>query len=92
MNKIVKSLLCVLLSCMVVFSCVGYAAITDNMQITGNTKVSIPSGLFITNIKTRSTNNLDKHSVSYIEYSTTVNSIISRKGNSAGTVIYEITV
>lgn len=92
MNKIVKNLICVLLSCMVVFSCVGYAAISDNMQITGNTKVSIPSGLFITNIKTRSTNNVDKHSVSYIEYSTTVNSIISRKGNSAGTVIYEITV
>ena len=92
MKRIVRKLLCVALSFMFVFSCVGYAAVSDSLQIFGNTKVSIPSGLFITNITTKSTTNIDKHEVSYPEYTTTVNSIISRKGNSAGTVVYEITV
>ena len=92
MRLLFRNLLCILLSLMCLFTCIGYAAITDTLSLTGSVKVSIPSGLFITNIKTRSTTNIDKHTVSYVEYTTTVNSIISRKGNSAGTVIYEITV
>lgn len=91
MKLLFRNLLCILLSVMCVFTCIGYAAITDSLNLTGSVKVSIPSGLFITNIKTRSTNNVDKHEVSFVEYTTTVNSIISRRSN-AGTVVYEITV
>ena len=92
MKAWVKALVSISLSLMCLFNCLGYASLSDTMKIGGEVKISIPSGLFITNIKTRSTNNADKNTVSYVEYSTTVNSIISRKGNSAGTVMYEITV
>ena len=86
-----KGLVCLILSFACIFSCIGYAAITDSLSLTGSARVSIPSGLFITDIKTISTSNTDKNTVSFIEYTTTVNSIVSRNRN-AGTVVYEITV
>ena len=58
----------------------------------GKVDIDIPEGLFITNVKTISSSYVSQNSVSYIEESTTVNSIIKRQGNSAGTVVYEITV
>ena len=86
-----KGLVCLILSFACIFSCIGYAAITDSLSLTGSARVSIPSGLFITDIKTISTSNTDKNTVSFIEYTTTVNSIVSRNRNT-GTVVYEITV
>ena len=86
-----RSLICISLSLMCLFACVGYASITASLTITGTAKVSIPSGLFITEISTVSESNVDKNSVSFTEYTTTVNSIISRK-TSTGKVVYEITV
>ena len=91
MKTWMKSLLCISLSLMCLFTCVGYASITDFLTVNGTAKANIPSGLFITNIKTVSTTNTDKNEVSFLEYTTTVNSIISRR-SSTGTVVYEITV
>ena len=66
MKIIVRKLLCVALSFMFVFSCVGYAAVSDSLQIFGNTKVSIPSGLFITNIKTNTFHNFRQISYNFL--------------------------
>lgn len=74
------------------FMSLGYAVISDTLTINGAATLSIPEGLFITQIKTLSTSNTDKNTVTFMEYSTTVQSEISRKGNSAGTVVYQITV
>lgn len=92
MKAWIKCLFCITLSLMFAFTCIGYAAITDHMIINGSANINIPSGLFITNISTISTSNTDKNTVSFLDYSTTVNSIISRSGSRAGTVVYEITV
>ena len=86
-----KRLLCILLSLMCVFTCIGYASISDVLSLVGTAKANIPTGLFIVDIKTVSTSNTDKNEVSFVDYTTTVNSIISRNRN-AGTVVYEITV
>ena len=88
----VKCLICISLLVTVLFTSLGYADIVDNLGVTGSADVSIPSGLFITSMKTLSANNTDKNEYLFLEYSTTVNSIISRKSNNAGTVVYEITV
>ena len=91
MKNWMKCLLCISLSLMCAFTCVGYASITDFLTINGTAKANIPSGLFITSITTVSSSNTDKNDVTFLDYSTTVNSVISRKSNT-GTVVYEITV
>ena len=62
------------------------------MRVSGTVKTDIPYGLFITSVTTSSTSNTDKNTVSYLQYSTTIDSTISRKSNSAGTVTYTVTV
>ena len=91
MKMWVKCLACFSLLVVFLFTCFGYAAVVDNMSVTGTADVSIPSGLFITSMKTVSSSNTDKNEFLFLDYSTTVNSIISRKSG-AGTVVYEITV
>ena len=93
MKTWMKCLICISLSVLCLFTCVGYAAVTGNVTVKGNVEVKTPEGLFIVGIKTMGSNNLDKNTVSYIDYSTTVNSIISRKntGNQYSTT-YDITV
>jgi len=94
MKTLMKCLLCILLSVMCLFTCVGYASVTGNVTVKGTVEVEIPEGLFIVGIKTLGTNNLDQPcSVSYVDYSTTVNSIISRaKNGNQYSATYEITV
>ena len=87
-----KAMLCISLSLMCLFTCIGYAALSSDLQIQGTAKIDIPEGLFIVGIKTKGTNNTDVNTVSYIEHSTTVNSIVSRKSNNSGSVTYEITI
>lgn len=86
-----KAILCISLSLMCLFTCIGYASITSFLTIKGTARADIPSGLFITNITTVSATNTDRNEVSFLEYTTTVNSIISRRSGS-GSVVYEITV
>ncbi len=88
-----KSLLCISLSLMCLFTCVGYAAVTGNLFVTGKLRIEIPEGLFITDIKEISKSNTDSSlSISFIGHSTTVQSVIGRKSSGAATAVYEITV
>ncbi|MBR7116181.1 MAG: hypothetical protein IKC87_00520 [Clostridia bacterium] len=91
MNTWTKTLLAISLSLMCVFSNLGFAALSDTMGIRGTAKADIPSGLFITSISTDSASNVDKNNVSYLPYSTTVDSTISRSRNT-GSVTYNVTV
>jgi len=83
---------CILLAFLCLLSSVGYASLSKPMEINGSIKVDIPYGLFITNITTTTSSNVDHDSVSYLPYSTTVDSTIDRVNNAAGTVTYQITV
>ena len=86
------SVICILLAFLCMFSAIGYAALSTSMMVTGMVKVDIPYGLFITGVSTQGTSNVDSNSVSYMQYSTTVDSTIDRKSFGAGTVTYSITV
>ncbi|MBO5883486.1 MAG: hypothetical protein J6Q78_03690 [Clostridia bacterium] len=93
MKKWVKALLAIVLSFMCVFTCIGYAAVSDVLIINGRAKADIPSGLFITAVSTDSTSRVDKNTVSHLPYTTTIDSTISRQSrNYVGTVTYNVTV
>ena len=87
-----KAAIGIILSFMCLFTSLGYASLSDYMTINGNAKTDIPYGLFITSVATASTSSTDKNEVSYLPYSTTIDSTISRKGNSAGSVTYTVSV
>ena len=79
------------LSFMCLFTSLGYAVLSDTLGIRGEAKTDIPSGLFITSVTTDSTSNIGNNSVSFLPYSTTIDSTISRS-RSTGTVTYNVTV
>ena len=93
MKTWMKCLICISLSVMCLFTCVGYASVTSNLSIRGKAEVEVPQGLFIVGIKTMGSSSIDSNTVSYIEHSTTVNSIISRSKNGKQFyTTYDITV
>ena len=55
------SVTCILLAFLCMFSALGYAEVTSSMRIFGSVKTDIPYGLFITNITTENTSNVDKN-------------------------------
>ena len=82
---------CILLTFLCLFSSVGYAAFSGSVKVGGSARIEVPYGLFITNVFTQGTTNIDKNDVTFIEHSTTLDSTISRSRNT-GTVTYRITV
>lgn len=90
-----KVVLAISLSLMCLFTNLGFAALSDSLGISGTVKTEIPYGLFITNIVTKGMTNVDTNqcSVSYLPYSTTVQSTVNRKTyNATSSVTYVITV
>ena len=92
MKPWIKASIAIMLSFMCLFSCLGYASLSDFMNITGSAKTDIPSGLFITSISAASTSRVDHHNYSFLQYSTTVDTTIDRSNSGAGTVVYNVTV
>ena len=92
MKTWIKASICIGLSFMFVFMTLGYAALTDNLRISGTAKIDIPMGLFITKVEYGSSSNVDKNVAEHLEYTTTLDSTINRGSGWAGTVTYKITV
>lgn len=106
MTKRMNVIMCIALSFMFLFITIGYSSFTDDLNITGSAVVEIPEGLFITNISTSGTSNVDHHSSSFLQHTTTVDTTIDKKNDTrtsngwwgsstttyAGSVTYEITV
>lgn len=103
----IKATVGILLSFAILFVGVGYAAITTELAMGGEIDIDIPSGLFITEITTESTTDVDHQSVEFLRYSTTIKSVIDKKNNTttsgyfpwqqttvtyAGSVTYRVTV
>ncbi len=92
MRKWMKIVLGVALSFMVLFTSIGYAALTDTLSIWGKAEVTVPEGLFIIDMQINgSASNLDRNVYSYMPYTTTADVDISRS-RSTGSVTYKITV
>lgn len=70
--------------------------VTDNYYLKFNfiekTEANIPEGLFITAISTDSTSRVDKNDVGFVEYTTTIDSMINRASSGTGRVVYNVTV
>ena len=67
------------LSVAMLFTCVGYAQLTETMRVEGSATVQIPYGLFITKVTEVSNTNVDHESHSFISYSTTLETVIDKK-------------
>lgn len=94
MTRRMKTLICIALSFMFLFTSIGYAALVDNLRVHGSASVSVPDGLFITNIvRNGNASGLDVYSAEYVKYSTTVDTSLSKSNDrNAGSVTYTITV
>jgi hypothetical protein len=93
MKSWLKATLGIILSFMCLFTCVGYASISDFLSVSGTVKTSIPSGLFITSIVEQSSSRVTNSTESYLPYTTTVDAAIKKSStNSEGKVTYTITV
>lgn len=72
--------------------------ITDNyylkFKFVEKTSSNIPEGLFITKVEAvgSEAKNVDSYEGSFIEYTTTLNSIINKARSGTGTVVYKVTV
>ena len=93
MTKGIKVSVCLVLSFAFLFTCIGFAAITDHLTVNGFAEISVPSGLFIIDITSNSPSYLDKNEFKHIEYSTTIISNLSKSSSrTAGSVTYQVTV
>ena len=93
MKTWMKAVVCIVLSFSFLFITQGYAALTDNLTVTGTTKVDIPSGIYIIDMERSSSSRLDVEKSSYYSYSTTLDTSLSKSSrNQSGTGTYEITV
>ena len=86
-----KVAVCILLTFLCLFTTVGYASFSAQMNVSGLAKLDVPYGLFITKVSTIGAANVDSNTVKYLDFSTTVDSTINRKSGT-GTVTYSITV
>ena len=93
MQKWVKVSVCLVLSFAFLFTCVGFSAMSDTLTVKGYVEVAIPSGLFIIGMTSGTPSLLDKNEYSYIQYSTTVISDLSKStSRNTGSVTYQVTV
>ena len=67
------------------FACIGYAAITDRLEMRGSVNVTMPEGLFISEIVVKGSTDVDHQSVSFLPYTTTVSAIIDKKNDTTTT-------
>lgn len=96
MKASIKSLICILLSFMCLFACVGYAAVSSNLTIWGKVETEFVEGIFITNITDVTdpdNSNIDKNEFDFFSSTTMIENTISRGAARAkGVVEYEVTV
>lgn len=79
MTKQMNIVMFIALSFMFLFITVGYSSFTDDLAVKGTASVQIPEGLFITEITTSSTTNIEHYTVDYLQYTTTVDTTIDKK-------------
>ena len=74
-----RALLALFLVVSTLFTSLGFAELSDTLTIRGSAKIEMPYGLFITEVIPMGASNVDHESHSFIEYSTTLETIIDKK-------------
>ncbi len=93
MKPWLKTLLCITLSFMALFACVGYAAISSSIVVNGKVEAAMPEGIFITSITDYEVTNIDKQQSAPLAFSTSMETTLSRGTAAAsGIVKYDVTV
>ena len=93
MRSLFKKILCVVLSVMCAFVCVGYASLSDRLGIAATVSAEVPQGILITRVEEHSTSNIDKNEYKFIFGTTNIENTISRgDADTVGTIDYEVTV
>lgn len=93
MKTWLKAVLCISLSLMCLFACVGYASISETLNVIGAATVEMPKGLFIKDLKVCSTSNVDKNEFSFLPATTNVENHVRRgQAGEKGVIEYEVTV
>ena len=98
MKTLTKSLIGIALSFFVLFSCLGYAELTDTLTIHGSANATPPPGIYITKVEIDSTSYANVAQGEHVPYSPTLDSTVnlSSYGTSwnrrYGYVKYKITV
>ena len=90
MKTWIKSLICISLSFMCLFACVGYALVSDHMNITGTATAAPPFALFITSVDTDGTLGGSATVNNYLY--TVVNSTVYLVDNSGSTATLRVAV
>ena len=73
------SLIALFLVFATLFSFVGYAQLTNTLKVQGTATVQIPYGLFIVQVIEKGTSNIDHESHKFIEYTTTLETLLDKK-------------
>ena len=93
MKTWMKALFGIVLSFSFLFLSMGYAALTDNLSITGEVKLDIPAGVYIIEMERTTSSRLDVEETTFYPYTTTLDSSLSKsERRNAGTVTYKIKV
>ena len=94
---LVRVLLSISLSFACLFLCVGYASISDSLDIYGNVTALAAekplTGVYITEVTEVSTTNIDKNEFSFMTGTTNLSNSVSRgMGGDEGVIVYDVTV
>ena len=94
MRRLLKYVLCIVLSLSFCFLTLGYSAITGKLVVRGTAKLEIPEGLFIKNIsRDGNPTRLDVYNGTHTPHSTTVTTSLSKtSNNSSGSVKFKVVV
>ena len=86
-----KVLLCVTLSFACIFTCIGYAQLSDSLSVLGNADVTPPNILYITNVEEGSVGDIGYNSLYYSQ--TIVSSTVTLEKDTDNTekAVYKIT-
>ncbi len=92
MKTWIKALIGAALSFMFLFTCVGYAALTDTLRLTGSANAAPPVGIYITSVEPDSSSYGSSVAAEHIELTTVVDSTVNIQNRRYGTVKYKLTV
>lgn len=99
MKASAKALLCIALSLMLLFTGIGYAAVSDNLSITGVVNASPPEGIYFIASQVSGMSNANSGTISHLSYTSTLESAVNLQAVSSGwwnttygSVTYKLTV
>lgn len=93
MKILIKVLCPIFLAFAGLFLSIGYASVSDSLDVRGDVTTRKLTGVYITDITEVSASNIDKNEFSFMNGTTNVSSSVSKtEAGSEGVIIYDVTV